>query len=211
MELKKRTLKFYCGSCDDSDPQTPIMAEQILISIDPILDDKLKNVSERTKSLITSLSKQIVDLTASNNDCLSFSIQFLLETSFMAMRGNVIRGTIPIPVTDNGWGTFAAVVRHAHIYVGNVNPDVSRESVADYVRENSPNANFDLEELPKREEALSRALELSVDFSLLGTFNHPNFWPQNVMNKTFFSSQEKNSDVGGQRGCSGSNPRIDSL
>lgn len=256
MELKKRTLKFYCGSCDDSGLQIASLAEHILDSISPILDAKLKNVRDQTVTMITSLSKQVADLAASNKDLVGLfnptSVKSSVRSSAAVQisgamepsakrndsvgqlhssaasqvvshsktmissrssvgdaasethRRNVIRGTVPTQLPAGGQNTFAAVVRRAHLYVGNVRPHVSKETVADYVREKVPNANFDIEELPKREEALSRAFKLSVDFSLLSTFNSPDFWPQDVMVKRFFHPKRKPQQWdGGQRDPSG--------
>lgn len=243
MELRKRTLRFYCGSCDDSESQTPTIVGQILDNINPILDAKLKKISEQNEVLINSLKQQVTALTASNKDLIkllnpvvpgtsgreatrgsseaerplvkkqasvgrqTIPPEPLLKVSHTGSkvssppkprieaprehRGDVIRGTVQIPATACGPDTFAAVARRAHLYVGKVRPDVSKETVAKYVRERAPNTNFDLEELPKREEAASRAFKMTTDFAWLDTFNRPDFWPQDVVVKRFFLPKKK--------------------
>lgn len=103
-------------------------------------------------------------------------------------RMNFIRGTLPTPAVSMGskQDTFAAVARRAQLYIGNINPNANRDSIEQYIRERLPNNDFILDDLPKREEALSRAFKLTIDFSLLETLNKPDFWPQGVIVKRFF-------------------------
>lgn len=104
-----------------------------------------------------------------------------------------IRGTVPMPPVTVGSGqdTFAAVARRAYLYIGNINPNTTKESVIKYIRDRRPDVDVVLEELPKRDEALSRAYKLIIDFTLLETFKSPDFWPQGVVIKRFFQSRRQ--------------------
>lgn len=110
-------------------------------------------------------------------------------------RGNqdIVRGTAPTPAVAVGStrDTFAAVARRAYLYVGNINPNTSRDTVANYIRSKQPNCNFVIDELPKRDGALSRAYKLTVDFSMLETYSQPDFWPEGVVIKRFFRARTR--------------------
>lgn len=114
-------------------------------------------------------------------------------TTVREHRKNFIRGTVPTPTIAVGskQNTFAAVARRAHLYVGNVNPHASKESIVDYIKDRIPNYDFALDELPKRDEAVSRAYKLTVDFTLLSILNQSDFWPQGVIVKRFFQPKRK--------------------
>lgn len=103
-------------------------------------------------------------------------------------RKRYVRGTVPTPQVAVGsdQDSFAAVARRAYLYVGNVNPGASKDSIVGYIRNRAPEVDFVVDELPKREEALSRAFKLTVDFTLLEKFNKADFWPQGVVVKRFF-------------------------
>lgn len=112
-------------------------------------------------------------------------------------RQNFIRGSMPTPAVSVGSDrdTFAAVARRAHLYIGNVNPNASKDVIDDYIRERLPDTAYVLEDLPRRDGAISRAYKLSLDFSLLETLNKPEFWPQGVVVKRFF--RPRNPQQGG--------------
>lgn len=108
-------------------------------------------------------------------------------------RRNFVRGTAPSSAVAVGsvQTTFAAVARRAHLYVGNINPNTDRDTIVDYIGQKVPSEVFTLEELPKRDEALSRAFKLTVDFASMETFNKADFWPQGVIVKRFFRPKPK--------------------
>lgn len=114
-------------------------------------------------------------------------------TNGVSGRRDFIRGTQPTPVVAAGsrQDTFAAVARRAHVYVGNVNPNASKGNVMDYIRERIPGAIFGLEELPKRDDALSRAYKLTIDFGLLEAVRKADFWPEGVIVKRFFQPKRR--------------------
>lgn len=106
---------------------------------------------------------------------------------------NYVRGTAPTPEVAMGsdLNSFAAVARRAYLYIGNVNPGAGKETITNYIKKKVPGVDFVIDELPKREEALSRAFKLTVDFTLLETFNKSDFWPQGVIVKRFFQFKKR--------------------
>lgn len=108
-------------------------------------------------------------------------------------RGDCVRGTAPTPEVAAGsvQDTFAAVARRAYLYIGKVNPGASKDTIVKYIRNKAPGVDFVVDELPKREEALSRAFKLTMDFTLLETFNRSDFWPQGVIVKRFFQFKSR--------------------
>lgn len=99
------------------------------------------------------------------------------------VRGSGQTPTVPLGTTET---TFAAVARRACFYIGNINPQTTKDEVLQYVRLRRPNDEFIIEELPKREGAFSRAFKLTTDFGLIEVVNKPDFWPKDVVVKKFF-------------------------
>lgn len=101
---------------------------------------------------------------------------------------DVVHGVAPTPTVAVGSNqdSFAGVARRAYLYIGNINPNTSKDSVASYIKQKQPNCSYVLDELPRRDNALSRAFKLTIDFTMLETFNKPDVWPQGVIVKRFF-------------------------
>lgn len=105
-----------------------------------------------------------------------------------ARRTNFVRGTGEVPAISVGseCNTFAAVARRAYFYIGNVNINTKTDHICNYLRKKCPDQLFVLDELPKREQAQSKAYKLTTDFTLMDTINNPQFWPQGIIIKKFF-------------------------
>lgn len=103
-----------------------------------------------------------------------------------------IRGSVPTPAVAMGskQDSFAAVARRAQLYIGNVNPNASEDSITQYIKARIPNNEFVLDRLPKRDEAMSKAYKLTTDFEILDILNKPDFWPQGVIVKRFFRPRQ---------------------
>lgn len=82
--------------------------------------------------------------------------------------------------------TFAAVARRAYLYVGNINPSVKTDTIHTYITDKFKTTDFKLEELPRNENALSKAFKLTIDFENLDAFNKPEMWPAGIIIKRFF-------------------------
>lgn len=87
--------------------------------------------------------------------------------------------------------SFAAIVRRAYLYIGNVNPNVEKEAVVKYVADNCPDFGFDIEELPLSDGARTRSFKLTADFKMLETINKPEFWPQGIVVRRFFRGKRE--------------------
>lgn len=93
----------------------------------------------------------------------------------------------PLPVgVRNTVATFAAVARRAYLYIGNVHPCATEESVCGYLESKFPGKEFIVEGLPKRQSAQSRAFKLTADHSLLAELHSPELRPDGVVMRIFF-------------------------
>lgn len=106
----------------------------------------------------------------------------------IAKKPNFVRGTGEVPAVSVGSesNTFAAVARRAYFYIGNVNVNTKTDHICDYLRKKCPDQLFVLDELPRREQAQSRAYKLTIDFTMMDRINDPQFWPQGIIVKKFF-------------------------
>lgn len=111
----------------------------------------------------------------------------------------VVFGRAPVPAVamtsvDN---SFAAVVKRAYIYIGNVNPNVNKENIVSYLKDKcaSSENDFDIEDLPVRNGARSKSFKLTTDFKLLDSLNNPELWPEGVVVKRFFRRRQRQADT----------------
>lgn len=68
MPLKERRLKFFCGLCPNDGIQYAALVDQLLLRLKPAFDVGLLNLRETTEEHISSLSKQVADLSQSNRE-----------------------------------------------------------------------------------------------------------------------------------------------
>lgn len=143
-------------------------------SVDNLI--KVKSKSEKNRNI------------SRNNKATTSDVQRAPVTKNHSNAQDIIRGCAPAPTVAVGskQDTFAAVARRAYLYIGNINPNASKNSVVNYIRSRHSNGYFSLDELPKRDDALSRAYKLTIDFSVLEIFSKPDFWPEGVVVKRFF-------------------------
>lgn len=106
---------------------------------------------------------------------------------------SVVFGSAPVPAVSMSCSdaSFAAVVKRAYLYIGNVNPNVRKQSVFEYLTVKCANARFDIEELPMREGARSRAFKLTTEFEFLDGLKKPEIWPEGVVVKRFFQRRKR--------------------
>lgn len=159
----------------------------------------IKDSSQQTlvKESVSTLHKKIVPATVSDARAPADDVSGTRGSSQMAQvvgaagRPVVVRGTAPTPTVAVGsvHDTFAAVARRAFLYLGNVNPNAEKKAVEDYIKDKCPKIDLVLEDLPKRDHALSRAYKLTVDYTWLDTLNKPDFWPDNIIVKRFFRAK----------------------
>lgn len=104
---------------------------------------------------------------------------------------NVIRGSAPTPAVAVGskQHTFAAVARRAYLYIGNVNPNTDKDVIESYIRDKCPDSCPVLDDLPGRDNSISKAYKLTIDFIMLETLNKANFWPDGIVVKRFFRAR----------------------
>lgn len=177
-ELIKLLKPVPVGSVDQSSPQDLAREAESIVSTQPstVLQSATGN---RQQSEGTSKKPEDIPTGRFTNRKNSASVD---------QQRNFVRGTLPTPPVALGSGqeNFAAVARRAYLYVGNVNPNANKNTIVEYIRSKASVSDFTVDELPKRDEALSRAYKLTIDFTLLDVFNRADFWPQGIIIKRFF-------------------------
>lgn len=96
-------------------------------------------------------------------------------------RTQIIRGTIT-ENTDNQL-TFSAAIRRAWIYVGRVDQNTKSEQISKYLHNKFPSNTFQIEQLPKREDATSISFKIGADVSLMDELYNGQMWPAGVIVK----------------------------
>lgn len=87
--------------------------------------------------------------------------------------------------------SFASAVRRAWLYVGRVNPQVTKEDVNRYLEQKFAGRSFIVEMLPKRDSANSIAFKVAADMEILDDLNKPETWPKGVQVKRFRFFRER--------------------
>lgn len=110
---------------------------------------------------------------------------------------DVVKGSAPVPAVKMGSNevSFAAVVKRAYLYIGNVNPNVREQAVVDYIKNKYPEDEFTVEELSINEKAKTKSFKLTLDYALLDSLRKPEFWPQGIIVKRFFLQRRRRTET----------------
>uniref|UniRef100_A0A1Y1NJF7 Uncharacterized protein n=1 Tax=Photinus pyralis TaxID=7054 RepID=A0A1Y1NJF7_PHOPY len=84
----------------------------------------------------------------------------------------------------NGPG-FCAIQKRAWLYVGRVALGTENSKIKNYLTEKFPNSQFEVEQLPKRDDARSIAFKVGADIELIDELYKGENWPAGVFIKQF--------------------------
>ncbi|KAJ3646896.1 hypothetical protein Zmor_024458 [Zophobas morio] len=150
----------------------------LIIDTVPIVDDTKSTTSEKQTLTVDTVQDDFHEVLSRK-----FKRKFL-------------RGKAKLP---EGSTSLKAAPGMSHIYIGNVELNVRCEDLVDYLKGRFPNEEVIIKALPKRENAKSKAFQISVASELYTSLMKEEIWPTGIVIKKFhfLSGKKKETITGG--------------
>lgn len=84
-----------------------------------------------------------------------------------------------------GDAAFSSVEGRAWLHVGKVTLNTTSSQIRAHLSGKFPKEDFEIEALPKRDDARSLSFKVGARFSLLEDLNRPEIWPAGVLIRRF--------------------------
>jgi hypothetical protein len=89
---------------------------------------------------------------------------------------------------------LSAAPRKIYIYAGNFELNTEEKAILEHLQTTFPHKQFQVERLPRRENAKSVAFKVTADYDLLQQMNNDEIWPEGVLIKRFIFFRNKNTE-----------------